>query len=161
MSQPIDAIAAHFIAATGEGGLGLGWWSPQRVWVNRMIGDGTGFDALNQPTDTYKPQCVLTPFSTKLAWTNTNRWLKYPVQVAYYDFDFELCRSRAEVIQQTYGSLLHARQGFNFSIPGWRMQLWDVQNLNIVGAVRDADPRLWKAVVNLYFINVDPVPITI
>ena len=155
MSSPIDAIALHFQTPLNAGGLGLGWG--ERVWHDRMLGNGV-ISALGQPLDILTPQTVLAPFAQQRAPLG-DRWARYPVEVARYSFDYEQAKANAEEIMRAY-DVWKGNTSCTplFSIPGWQARLLAVDNLEVVGAVNsDGDPRLWKAVVNLTFVNLQPI----
>ncbi len=153
MSIAIDAISAHFQAAIAAGGLGLGWGDP--VWTGRMQGNGV-ITALGQPLDILSAQTVLTPFAQQRAPVG-DRWLQYAVEVARYSFDYAQAQANAEQIMQAYDTWKgNTSCTPPFTIPGCRARLRSVENLQVVGPFNsDGEAQLWKAVVKLYFVNLE------
>jgi len=153
MGSPIDAITLHFVTPESDGGLGLGWGD--MVWHNRMMGKGV-VSALGQPIDVLTAQTVLSPFAQQRAPVG-ERWTQYGVEVARYSFDYEQAKANAEEIMLAYDVWKgNTSCTPRFSIPGWQGRLFRVENLEVIGAVNtDGDPRLWKAVVQLYFVNLE------
>jgi hypothetical protein len=119
-----------------------------------MKGNGT-VDALKQSNDILCPQVVLTPFSEIRADAG-DRWTKYAIQVAYYDFDYTLACTRATLITAVFDTWKGHAGAKPFTLTGWTAQLWNVENKQVTGQLNEADPRLWRAIVNLYFRNFDP-----
>lgn len=152
MPSFIDTMSTHFQTAPADGGLGLGWGEP--VWPYRMLGNGV-ITALGQPLDVLAAQTVFSPFAQQRAPVG-DRWSKYGVEVARYSFDYTQALANADEIMRAYG----AWKGNTsctppFLLPGWSARLTAVDNLEVVGPVNsDGDPRLWKAVVRLCFVNV-------
>ena len=167
-STPLDALLPFYKTLRDGNGTLLNAWTDDTgkvipVWAKRMKGDGV-VDALpgKQYTHILRPQVVLTAFSSQRASAG-DRWTSYPVQIGYYDFDYDTACTRATLLTGVFDQWKGHNGAALFEIPattnlpGWTAQLWDVANLQVTGPLNEEDPRLWKAVVNLFFRNFDPI----